>query len=265
MARSSKSRHQKLKDESSHDREVNKRVLKVYIYEDEMEKIRDWVLLKDNIETGGDLFGLWEDQHTAIVQFVLGPGKQCHRTTTSFFQDVEYLAKADNYLTKEHGLCNIGQWHSHHRLSLSHPSGGDERTVWGNMPELGMTRYIVFIATLTPENDVNVNCFLFELDEDRRLPVLKGRFEMLKGSSPLRENTLTRNIMKDGAEQYPTPIPKPTPIPTPEEAPVEEESGLISSHGQRRSTCHCSRTKAIAAFTMVVVVGLIIFLIVCLS
>ena len=61
---------------------------KVYINEGERYQIRDWVLNDkvQNVETGGDLFGLWLDEQTAVVQFVLGPGENCRRTATSFFQ-----------------------------------------------------------------------------------------------------------------------------------------------------------------------------------
>ena len=86
---------------------------------------------------GGDLFGLWIDEHTAVVQFVIGPGKKCRRTKTSFFQDTDYLARTGEYLTKQHGLCNIGQWHSHHKIQLFVPSAGDCRTVSENMPVSG--------------------------------------------------------------------------------------------------------------------------------
>ena len=58
----------------------------VYINKGEWDQICDWVLKHSDIETGGDLFGLWLDEQTAVVQFVLGPGKDCRRTTTSFFQ-----------------------------------------------------------------------------------------------------------------------------------------------------------------------------------
>ena len=73
-----------------------------------------------------------------MVQFVLGPGKDCRRTTTSFFQDISYLQDAGSYFTKQHGLCNIGQWHSHHKIPLFEPSAGDHNTVWNNMPTLGI-------------------------------------------------------------------------------------------------------------------------------
>ena len=59
---------------------------KVCINKGEWWQIQEWVLKYERIETGGDLFGLWLDGQTAVVQFVLGPGKKSRRTATSFFQ-----------------------------------------------------------------------------------------------------------------------------------------------------------------------------------
>ena len=64
----------------------------VFIYERELEFLKWLVLQKRDIETGGDLFGLWQDKDTAVVQLILGPGAKCKRTPTSFHQDVDYLA-----------------------------------------------------------------------------------------------------------------------------------------------------------------------------
>ena len=171
----------------------------VYINKGEMYQIQEWVSKHQNIGTGGDLFGLWLDDHTAVVQFVLGPGKKCRRTTTSFFQDVEYLQQGGSYLTDKHGLCNIGQWHSHHRLSLSKPSHGDENTVWGNMPVLGLNRYILFIANIT--NKVTVNCFLFHC-RGRKRSLTKGQFNYLDGNSPLRLNEMVLRNTFGGLESF---------------------------------------------------------------
>ena len=49
----------------------------VYINEGEMYQIQEWVLKHKNIETGGDLYGLWLNDHTTVVQFVLTAGKKC--------------------------------------------------------------------------------------------------------------------------------------------------------------------------------------------
>ena len=64
----------------------------VFIYKPELNFLKWLVLQKRSAETGGDLFGLWQDERTAVVQFILGPGEKCRRTTTSFHQDVDYLA-----------------------------------------------------------------------------------------------------------------------------------------------------------------------------
>ena len=101
-----------------------------------------------NIETGGDLFGLWKDERTVIIQQFIGPGKQCKRTSTSFYQDIEYLRRVGSLLTTEEGLCNVGEWHSHHRMGKPEPSDGDQRTVFDNMPELGLERFVLFIASI---------------------------------------------------------------------------------------------------------------------
>lgn len=174
----------------------------VYIHDDELENIHQWVRSKDDIETGGDLFGLWIDQHTAVVQLVLGPGENCRRTTTSFYQDLDYLHECGEAITKGHGLCNIGQWHSHHRLSLDHPSSGDDETVWGNMPGLGLNRFIVFIATIKGISSVNVNPFLYEIDSktEDKLPVLQGKLLCNSLYSPLRCNRSLVKKLEEGAE-----------------------------------------------------------------
>ena len=181
--------------------------LTIHIYESEFQKIKKWVLDYKNIETGGDLFGLWVDAHTAVVQFALGPGEKCKRTNTSFFQDVDYLATAGGYLIEKHGLCNIGQWHSHHQLSLNQPSTGDENTVWGNMPGLRMNRYIVCIANVLRRGGsytTSLNCFLFEMnDNGKKMPIMRGRFKHLSGESPVNNQPEVAQVIARGAEPRP--------------------------------------------------------------
>ena len=176
----------------------------IHIYESELEKIKKWVLDYKNIETGGDLFGLWVDDRTAVVQFALGPGEKCRRTNTSFFQDVDYLATAGGYLIEKHGLCNIGQWHSHHQLSLNQPSAGDKNTVWGNMPGLRMKRYIVCIANILKQGSpykTSLKSFLFEMnDNGEKMPIMRGKFKDLRGESPVNNQPEVAEVIARGAE-----------------------------------------------------------------
>ena len=164
----------------------------VAIYANEYRQICAWVLKNQTLETGGDLFGLWAEDRTAVIQLVLGPGEKCRRAPHSFYQDVDYLEKVGTDLTGREALCHIGEWHSHR----------DEGTVWRNMPNYGLNRFILFIANIGSRSlsEVSVGCFLFEFEEgsNRQLPVLEGCFELLPDESPFRSKYIS--ILKQGAE-----------------------------------------------------------------
>ena len=119
-----------------------------YVYKKDLREIQELVQPYPQIETGGDLFGLWQDDRTVIIQRFIGPGEKCKRTATSFHQDVEYLHRVGSLITTEEGLCNVGEWHSHHQIGMPEPSAADRRTVFSNMPHLGLERFVLFIATI---------------------------------------------------------------------------------------------------------------------
>ena len=177
------------------------KTFKVVIYANEYRQICAWVLQHGYLETGGDLFGLWKDDHTAVVQLVLGPGKNCQRASASFYQDVDYLEKAGSQLIKKEGVCHIGEWHSHHKIGLKQPSGGDRGTVWRNMPSYGLNRFVLFIANIETQDNsaASVGFFLFErgtADQSQRMT--QGQFHLLPNESPLREKFQTD--LKEGSE-----------------------------------------------------------------
>lgn len=169
----------------------------VFIYDNEFAYLQWLVLQKPTIETGGDLFGLWQSKDTAVVQFLLGPGRNCTRTTVSFHQDVEYLESVGQYLTTRQGLCNIGEWHSHHRIGLTSPSGGDENTVWKHMPSVSGGRFLLFIANIEDSETVKVGCFVFNSNTNK---MTRGRLIQLLGCSPLRHSLDYKNELKQGSE-----------------------------------------------------------------
>lgn len=173
----------------------------VAIYASEYKHLCAWVLKNQTLETGGDLFGLWYNDHTAVIQLVLGPGKHCRRTSGSFYQDVGYLEKVGSHLTSKEGLCHIGEWHSHHTIGLKRPSGGDERTVWTNMPKYGLSRFLLFIANIEnhPDLSASVGCFLFEFKKNtNNREVRHGKSILLPNESPFRSKCL--EVLKEDAE-----------------------------------------------------------------
>ena len=181
------------------------RDFEVVIYEEDYKELCAWVLCKPHIETGGDLFGLWADEYSAVIQLALGPGKRCRRTSASFYQDVEYLQAVGSYLTQNEGVCHIGEWHSHHQLGLARPSGGDENTVWNNMPTYKLSRFVIFIANIEASRHsykVNIGCFLFEIDrKGYRLPVLQGVFKILHSENPFLWKKGVNERRNKGAEE----------------------------------------------------------------
>lgn len=176
---------------------ANGNAFTVYIYENEYEYLKWLVLQKKDIETGGDLFGVWQSEFAVVVQIVLGPGAKCRRTATSFFQDVDYLKNVGHYLTSNEGICNIGEWHSHHRLGLAYPSDGDQRTVWENMPTVSGGRFLVFIANIENNRNAKVGCFMFN-SATRKMT--KGTLKLLMNCSPIRHTFSRKQQFKHEAE-----------------------------------------------------------------
>ena len=199
---------------SHYKRDETQEPFKVIIHRGELAQIEQWVNRHQEIETGGDLFGLWSKGNTAVVQIALGPGRGSGRTAVSFFQNAEYLQKAGSHLTKQYGLCHIGEWHSHHSLGLAKPSGGDQNTVWSNMPNNGFKRFIVFIANIDKETPsrkqyqlpnlaVGLGCFLFEAKDTvnwEYYPMMQGLFVVIDGQSPYRKLKSLSDAISNGAE-----------------------------------------------------------------
>ena len=184
-----------------------------YVYENDYEEIQNLVQFYPNIETGGDLFGLWKDERTVVIQQFIGPGKDCKRTPTSFHQDIEYLHKVGSLITTEEGLCNVGEWHSHHQIGMPEPSGADRRTVFSNMPHLGLERFVLFIATIEGKgfsgkkrsrdvelSDIKLRPFLF-LGSSQ--DIVKGEIQIIPGANPHRRSNRIIKDIENGAEKKP--------------------------------------------------------------
>lgn len=165
------------------------------VYESEFKEIQQSVSLFENIETGGDLFGLWKRNGDPVVQLVTGPGQKCRRTSVSFHQDTVYLARVGEYLNSTYMLCHVGSWHSHHQLSLSHPSAGDCSSVCNNFP-VGLQRYIMIIANIR-RGKVEISPYMFT---EGGHVCKKGVVCVVGKGSPFRENGYVIRCLSDGSE-----------------------------------------------------------------
>jgi hypothetical protein len=167
--------------------------MKASIYNSELEFISKCVLDYENLETGGDLFGYWDKNGNPVVQYATGPGKSTTRTGTSFFQDISYLHECVQYFHKNYALEQIGSWHSHHKLGLPNPSGGDESTMRNCLNTHDINKFLVVICNISPtkNKEVNINGFVFS-KENRCL------YEEIKWVTLLsKENPIRKYIDKD--------------------------------------------------------------------
>lgn len=130
------------------------------IYQSELDYISRCILDYTDIETGGQLFGYWTATGTPVVLYVIGPGKNAMHHPTSFIQDQDYLQPIGKELYKRYRLQHIGEWHSHHRLDLARPSGGDLNTMQYGVGKPGFPRLLLCIGNCT-KTSTTVNPFNF--------------------------------------------------------------------------------------------------------
>ena len=190
-----------------------------YVYENDYKEMQKLVQQYPNIETGGDLFGLWQDKENLVIQLFIGPGKDCQRTTTSFHQDVNYLHRVGTVITTEEGLCNVGEWHSHHQIGMPRPSASDHRTVLSNMPQLGLSRFVLFIASIENSfskrepvkrsrdialKQIKIRPFLFREGLRRDEQAIEGKIVQIKGENPHFVKNKTKQAIERGAEPPPS-------------------------------------------------------------
>lgn len=90
-------------------------------------------------------------------------------------------------MTTSQGLCNIGEWHSHHRIDLPGPSEGDQTTVWKHVKSFSGGRFLLLIATIVgsaKNSRVNIGCFMFSSETKK---MSEGLLVTLQGASPIRK------------------------------------------------------------------------------
>jgi len=120
------------------------KAVSVAIYESELQSIGVESTAWDT-ETGGDLFGIWNEQ--PIVYLATNTGPNSVRDTAHFKLDVDYLVKLSGELNDKWGLRYFGDWHSHHRLGLDAPSSGDKNRLARIAPKNNFDKMVEFIVT----------------------------------------------------------------------------------------------------------------------
>lgn len=134
------------------------------------------------LETGGQFFGYTSWEGTPVVAYVLGPGPNAQHSPAFFRQDESYLVQEGNRIIYMGKLTQIGEWHSHHHLGLSTPSGHDAQSMMRTIRlNDKMHRYLLSIATCN-DTTVAATPFMFNADGYET-----WRWEIIPGESPVRK------------------------------------------------------------------------------
>lgn len=151
-----------------------------------------------SIETGGDLFGRWEDIPTVLLATKAGPNAQ--RDNAHFRLDVEYLRQLSETLASDWSLRYFGDWHSHHRLGLSAPSSGDRKRIYslgGRNQFAAMAEIIVTLEEARRDPIIRIHPWLYDLGGKTSGPPSPLRLKVLQGLSPVRQALLAGAVLPE--------------------------------------------------------------------
>jgi len=150
-----------------------------------------------SVETGGDLFGRWHDIPTILLTTKAGPNAE--RNNAHFRLDVDYLRQLSESLASDWALRYFGDWHSHHRLGLSSPSGGDQkriRSIAGRNQFIGMAEMIVTLEDTRDDTRIRIHPWFYDLSSKNSGPFPFG-VKVFPGLSPIRQALLSRRVLPE--------------------------------------------------------------------
>ena len=123
----------------------------VSIFSSEIEFIANLADKWGEIETGGELYGLWSHAGRPVVMLATPPGPKAIHEVAHFCQDVERFREVTEQLNRSLGLQFIGDYHSHHSLGLQKPSPGDAAHVAAVAAKNHLCRLAQLIVTFDDE------------------------------------------------------------------------------------------------------------------
>lgn len=156
----------------------------VFIYEGEHRRLCLETLHMGayGLETGGQFFGIETWNGALVITYVLGPGPNAKHSPAFFQQDIQYLKQEADRLMYLGSLRQIGEWHSHHHLGLSVPSGRDSNSMKTAIRmHKEMSRYLLCIA-VCDDRFASATPFMYNLDGYET-----WAWDIIPGESPVRK------------------------------------------------------------------------------
>lgn len=176
--------------------EIPSRRYPIAIYESELQMIgldsASW-----DTETGGDLFGVWQD--IPIIYFASLAGPKAVRNHAHFRLDVDYLIALSAQLELDWGLRYFGDWHSHHNLGLNSPSPGDQKRIVGVAEKNNFDAMAEFIITFASAsgNKRQIAIYPFAYLNSSSTNLTDAGLIVLKGCSPLRSALMAASVLPE--------------------------------------------------------------------
>ncbi|MFJ1456123.1 hypothetical protein [Nocardia sp. N2S4-5] len=165
----------------------------VRVYESELALIADETRGHVDLETGGNLFGLFSHGGGPTVFLATRPAGRFRKTPTALELDPGITRELEELAWKRYGVQCIGMWHSHHWIGLLEPSNGDRERTRRYAQKYDRPQYTEILANFVGERPsragedaavVQLTPF-FYLDA-RNLSRAESTIEVLPGMSPLR-------------------------------------------------------------------------------
>ncbi|MBM4026028.1 MAG: hypothetical protein FJ280_11575 [Planctomycetes bacterium] len=101
------------------------------IFESELQYMAGDAHSWGDIGTGGVLYGLWSHALRPVIMLATPAGPGAIREKAHFAVDPDYVIWMSESLQDRYGIQYDGNYHSHHRLDLDHPSPGDTEQIHG--------------------------------------------------------------------------------------------------------------------------------------
>ncbi|MFT6161668.1 MAG: hypothetical protein ACJAZO_003016 [Myxococcota bacterium] len=135
-----------------------------------------------NVETGGDLFGLWSHGDVPTIFLASRPGERATRRRLSFQQDVQSHRATEQAVWQKFGVQCVGMWHSHHSIGLEVLSRGDLGRTMRYARRSNRARFVDLLGF--HRDHWHLRPFIYQ---DAGLGRTRAtRLEVLPGISPLR-------------------------------------------------------------------------------
>jgi hypothetical protein len=122
-------------------------IMRITIYESELQKMAIDTVKSGLKEIGGTIFGFRNDKNDPSIMLIGPAGPNSIQESAYFSQDLEYFNKSQEILYKNYDLYPLGNAHYHPFPSMDHPSYTDAAHSQKILDENNLPNWIQIIST----------------------------------------------------------------------------------------------------------------------